>query len=502
MWNRPKDCPVTSNVSAAAPSAAPDSGASRRNHPLVTVIILCFGGMVAALMQSLVIPIQPELPQLLNTSSANASWVITATLLAAAVAMPVGGRLADMIGKRPVLILTAVLLVAGSLAAALSDGLLMMLVGRVLQGLAMAFIPVGISMMREVTPPSMTATAVAAMSATLGVGGAIGLPLSAWIAQTYDWHMLFWVSTGLALLILAAVVFVLPNGAPGVGGRIDVIGTLGLAVGLVGALVAISKGNDWGWTSVGTLTLGIGGVLVLFAWGAYELRHDDPLVDLRTSARPRVLITNIATITIGFGMMAMMLAVPQIMEYPTATGFGLGKSLLEAGLWMMPGGIMMMIFAPVSSILIRKIGPTYTLAIGALVVSFGYVLAYLMMDAAWKLSLASVVGTVGVAIAYAAMPTIIMSAVPPNETGAAIGLNALMRSLGTTICSAVAAAIISAKSVTMAGHVIPTAGAFQTIFVVAAVAALVAAVIAVFIPRGDAADQAQEKELAGSTPRD
>lgn len=329
----------------------------------------------------------------------------------------------------------------------------------------------------------MTATAVAAMSATLGVGGAIGLPLSAWIAQTYDWHMLFWVSTVLAGLILAAVLFVLPDGAPGVGGRIDVIGSIGLAVGLVATLVAVSKGNDWGWTSGTTLGLLIGGLIVLLAWGAYELRHDDPLVDLRTSARPRVLITNIATVTIGFGMMAMMLCVPQIMEYPTATGFGLGKSMLEAGLWMMPGGIMMMIFAPVSSILIKKVGPAVTLAIGAFVVAGGYVLAYFLMDAAWKLSLASIVGTVGVAIAYAAMPTIIMSSVPQSETGAAIGLNALMRSLGTTICSAVAAAIISAKSVTMAGHVIPTQGAFETIFVVAAVAALLAGVIALLIPK-------------------
>ncbi|WP_081585993.1 MFS transporter [Tsukamurella sp. 1534] len=480
---RRKAVPVTSTVSTTGEHSAAGAGSSRRNHPLVTVVILCFGGMVAALMQSLVIPIQPELPQLLNTSQANASWVITATLLAAAVAMPIGGRLADMIGKRRVLVLSAALLVAGSLACALSDGLVLMLVGRMLQGLAMAFIPVGISMMREVTPPSMTATAVAAMSATLGVGGAIGLPLSAWIAQTYDWHMLFWVSTVLAALILAAVLFVLPDGAPGVGGRIDVVGSIGLAVGLVATLVAVTKGNDWGWASGSTLGLLVGGLVVLLAWGFYELRHRDPLVDLRTSARPRVLITNIATVTIGFGMMAMMLCVPQIMEFPTATGFGLGKSMLEAGLWMMPGGIMMMIFAPVSSILIRRIGPSVTLAIGAFVVAAGYVLAYLLMDAAWKLSIASIVGTVGVAIAYAAMPTIIMSAVPQNETGAAIGLNALMRSLGTTICSAVAAAIISAKSVTVAGHVIPTAGAFETIFVVAAAAAIVAAVIALLIPK-------------------
>lgn len=468
---------------ASAEEKLSTTGTSRRSHPMVTVIVLCFGGMVAALMQSLVIPIQPDLPRLLDTSVANASWVITATLLASAVAMPIGGRLADMIGMRRVLIISSALLLVGSVASAVSDGLLLMLAGRALQGLAMAFIPVGISMMREVTPPHMTATAVAAMSATLGVGGAIGLPLSAWIAQSFDWHMLFWVSTALALAVLAAVVFILPPGESGVGGKLDMVGALGLTVGLVSVLVALTKGHDWGWASAQTLGLGGAGLIVLLAWGAFELRQTDPLVDLRTSARPRVLITNLATVTIGFGMMAMMLCVPQVMEFPESTGFGLGLSMLEAGLWMMPGGIMMMIFAPVSAMLIRRIGATVTLAIGAFVVSAGYVLAYFLMDAPWKLALAAVVGTVGVAIAYAAMPTIIMNAVPRTETGAAIGLNSLMRSLGTTICSAVAAAILSSKAIEVAGQEIPTKGGFELIFLVAAIAAIAAGALALMIPK-------------------
>ena len=267
------------------------------------------------------------------------------------------------------------------------------------------------------------------------------------------------------------------------------LGGSGIDLALAGALLAgglvAAPFAAWLVSRLPAVVLGtaVGGIIVLILWGAFELRQSDPIVDLRSTANRPVLFTNLAAVAIGFGMMAMMLCVPQIMEYPTATGFGLGKSMLEAGLWMMPGGIMMMIFAPVSSILIKKVGPAVTLAIGAFVVAGGYVLAYFLMDAAWKLSLASIVGTVGVAIAYAAMPTIIMSSVPQSETGAAIGLNALMRSLGTTICSAVAAAIISAKSVTMAGHVIPTQGAFETIFVVAAVAALLAGVIALLIPK-------------------
>src|SRR5689334_19016320 len=219
----------------------------RRDHPALAVVVLCFGGLTAALTQTLVIPIQSELPQLLGTSASNTAWVVTVTLLCAAVTMPVAGRLADMFGKQRVLATSAAILVVGSLVCGLSSTLTPMLVGRALQGFAMGFIPVGISLMREITPPHMTSTAIAAMSATLGVGGAIGLPLSAWIAEVGNWHALFWASTGLAALVLAAVVLLVPHVRDAQPGRLDVVGGIGLAVGLVSVLVGISKTTTWGW---------------------------------------------------------------------------------------------------------------------------------------------------------------------------------------------------------------------------------------------------------------
>jgi predicted MFS family arabinose efflux permease len=206
---------------------------------LLTVVVLCFGGLSASLTQTLVIPIQTQPPDLLSTSPANASWVITSTLLAAAVTMPIAGRLADLLGKQRVLVVSAAVLTTGSLVCAMADSLMPMLVGRTLQGLAMGFIPVGISLMREVTPPQMTGTAIASMSATLGVGGVIGLPLSAWIAQDFSWHALFWVSAALALVITVAVATVVPHVHDANGGTLDVVGALGLTAGLVATLVAI-----------------------------------------------------------------------------------------------------------------------------------------------------------------------------------------------------------------------------------------------------------------------
>jgi MFS family permease len=464
---------VSSNptVEAKAPASA-----------LMTVIVLCFGGMSAALMQTLVIPIQSELPHLLHTSPANASWVITATLLGGAVAMPIAGRLADMFGKQRVLVASSVLLVVGSLICALSDTLLPMLTGRVLQGLAMGFIPVGISLMREVTPPSMTNTAIASMSATLGVGGAIGLPLSAWVAEDFNWHALFWMSVGLAALMVLSVALLVPHVHDAHGGRFDFGGAIGLAVGLLSALIAISKGNEWGWGNGRTIGLLVFGVLVLVVWAIFELRTTDPLCDLRITAQRPVLLTNLAAIAVGFGMMAQAVVVPQLLQIPKATGYGLGQTILQAGLWMAPSGLMMLLFAPVSSGLMTRIGPKRTLMIGAGVLGVGYIVGFELMNAPWQLLVASCVASAGVGIGYAAMPTLILDSVPMTEAGSAVGINGLMRSIGTSVAAAVMAALLTSSTTRVGSFELPTQGAFQLCFLVGAAAAFVGVAIAATIP--------------------
>ncbi len=397
--------------------------------------------------------------------------------------MPVAGRVADLVGKQRVLVASAAILLVGSMVCALSSTLAPMLVGRALQGLAMGFIPVGISLIREITPPDLAATATAAMSATLGVGGAIGLPLSAWIVQAGNWHALFWVATALAAVILVATWFAVPHVRDAQPGRLDLVGVLGLAIGLVSLLVGISKATVWGWGDVRTLGAIAAGVVVLLLWGAYELRQADPLVDLRTTAQRPVLMTNIAAVAIGFGMMAQSIVVPQLLQLPEATGYGLGQSILAAGLWMAPAGLMMMLFAPVSSRLIGNLGAKLTLMIGATVLGTGYLVAFFLMDAPWQLLVASCVSSAGVGIGYAAMPTLILDNAPAREAASAVGLNALMRSLGTTLAAAIMGTLLTSRTMSLGGFEIPTKGAFQLCFVAGAVAAFVGVAIASTIPR-------------------
>ncbi|MFZ3562389.1 MFS transporter [Streptomyces sp. BH055] len=466
----------------------------------VVVATLALAGTVAAIMQTLVTPLIAELPRILDTSASNAAWVITVTLLVSGVCVPVSGRLGDLIGKRRMMLACAVPLVIGSVVCALSSSVVPMIVGRGLQGMGMGMVPLGIALLRDVVPAAKLSGSIALVSASMGIGGAIGLPIAAAVAQYANWRVLFWGAAALAVVIGAMIFLIVPDvPAAAKGQRFDAPGAIGLAIGLVSLLLAISKGADWGWTS--TTTLGLFGVAVvaLLVWGRYELRTRDPLVDLRTTARPRVLFTNAASILIGVGMYAFMLIAPQVLQFPEATGYGLGQSMLAAGLWMAPGGVMMMLISPLGGKLINARGPKTALIGGALVIAVGYGVALPLMGTAWGIMLAGIVINSGVALAYGAMPALIMGSVPISETAAANGFNTLMRSLGTTIGSAVIGVVLAQMTVSMGGFTLASEDGFRTGLMIGCGVALLSAAVATLIPalRKAGTDPAAEARPAG-----
>ncbi len=447
------------------------------------VAVLAIAGLCSSFMFTLVVPIQSKLPELLDASREDTAWVVTSTLLAAAVITPIAGRLGDMYGKRRIVLVLLAVLAAGSIIAALSTEVVGIIVGRTLQGCATGVIPLGISILRDVLHQDRVDSAIALISATLGVGGALGMPLSALITQYADWHLLFLVATLLAVIVFVLVLWIVPVSVLRTAGRFDYLGALGLAAGLLGILLAISRGNEWGWTSPGILVSGLGGILVLLVWGWYELRTTGPLLDLRTAARPTVLLTNLTSIAFGFGLFASNVTFPQLLELSPSTGVGLGLSLLEASLVIMPAGLMMMVLSPVAGRLARTVGPKTLLVIGAaaLVVSYGFSVPF--HTAVWQILLTNLVIGVGIGFGFAAMPMLIMRSVPQTETGASNGLNALFRSVGTSSAAAVMGAILATYSVSIDGLQVPTATGFQIAFLVGGVASVIALVVGLCIPR-------------------
>gem|GEM_PF-138137 len=451
--------------------------------PGLIVAVLALAGVVAAGMQTLIVPLIGQLPTILGTSADNASWVVTATLLASAVAVPVAGRLGDLHGRRRVLLISVVPLIAGSAVCALSGSLVPMLLGRGLQGLGMGVVPLGIALLREVVPPGRVASSVALMSASMGIGGAFGLPFAAAVAQTASWQAMFWTFAALATLTLVAVWRVVPA-APrtSTAERFDALGAVLLSAGLVGLLLAVSKGATWGWTSPATLGCATGAVVVLGLWVAAQLRSPHPLVNLRSISGRPVAVTTVASLLVSFGMYAQSLVIPQVLQLPTATGYGLGQSMLAMALWLAPGGFVMMAVAPLGARLSRTRGPKVTLAVGATAIAVAYAASLLLIGSTWGLMVAVMLVNVGTGLAYGAIPLLIMSGVPRSETAAATGFNTLVRSLGTSSAAAVVGVLLATGGTLTDGHLVPSEGAFRLALVVGCAAGVLAAVVAATIP--------------------
>ncbi|AQU68922.1 MFS transporter [Streptomyces niveus] len=445
------------------------------------VPVLAFAGITVAVMQTLLVPIIKDLPALLRTSPDNATWVITATLLAGAVSTPIMGRLGDLYGKRRMLLASLAVMVVGSLVCAFTDDLTVMIAGRALQGFAMGAIPLGIGIMRDELPREKLGSAMALMSSSIGVGGGLALPGAALVAQHADWHTLFFGAAGLGVLSMVLTVLVVPESSVRAGGRFDWFGALGLSAGLVALLLPITKGSAWGWTSSTTLGLFGVAVVILGLWGAMELRLKAPLVDLRTSARREVLLTNLVSVMVGVAFYAVSLILPQLLQLPTSTG-GLGRSMVVAGLCVAPLGLTMMFVAPVYARISARRGPKVSLMIGMAVIAAGYGAGLFMMSAAWQTVVISVILGAGIGLAYSSLPALIVGAVDPKETGAANGLNTLARSIGTSVSSAVIGMVLARTAIGTGPTAVPSLHGFRISFVIATAAVLGGLALAAFLP--------------------
>lgn len=451
---------------------------------IITVLGLC--GTLVSLQQTLVLPLLPDFPDILDTTTDNASWLITITLLTGAVGTPIVSRLADMFGKRLMLLVCLGSVIVGSALGAMSESLAPVIIARGLTGIGTALVPVGISIMRDHLPSEKVGSGVALMSATLGIGGAVGMPVAGVIYENLNWQMLFVVSGGFAVLMFALVLAVVPESTVRTRGRFDYVGAVLLSAALTCFLLAVSKAGSWGWFDRLTLSLVVLSGLILAAWVPWELRQGQPLVDIRTSMRRTVALTNAASVLIGLAMFANFLTTAQQVQMPEETGYGFGLSVIETGLVLLPQGVLMVLMSPVAAWLIRVYGPRAMLIAGAITIAVGFVLRAFLHYSVLEIMVASAICSLGTALAFAAMPTLIMRSVPITETASANGLNTLVRALGTSSASALVAALFAAMA--MEGMpTVPRFEAYQLVFWIGAAAALGGALIAGFIRRPQAA---------------
>jgi EmrB/QacA subfamily drug resistance transporter len=464
------DCEHSSHVSSIE---------VHRQHYNVTFALLAVAAVAFSLLQSLVAPALLTIQHDLHTTTAGAAWILSAYLLSASVMTPIAGRLGDMFGKKRMLVAVLIVLAAGTALAGLATSIVVMIVARVIQGAGGAIFPLAFAIIRDEFPRERVPHGIAMISAILGIGGGLGIVLAGPIVEHLSYHWLFWLPLVAVVAAAVGTVVFVPESPVRTPGRIDPIGAVLLAGWLVALLVPVSEGGSWGWTSGKTIGLFALAAVLILVWFWAESRSEAPVVDMRMMRLRGVWTTNLAALVFGFGMYSSFLLVPEFVEFPKATGFGFGASVTEAGLFMVPATIGMLLAGPVSGRLSTTVGSKVPLLIGALVSSIAFVILAAAHGSDWEIYAAMLILGLGIGFAFASMANLIVEAVPGHQTGVATGMNTIVRTIGGAIGSQVTAGIVAA---TLAGNGLPTETGFTIAFAASAAALAVGFAVAFAVP--------------------
>lgn len=467
---------------ATATRSRPAGG--QRNETVI-VFALSLAAMVVSMMQTLVVPILGLIQNDLETTSSNVSWVTTATLLSAAVFTPLLGRFGDQHGKKKTLVGVLIVMVAGSVLAAVTHSLLWLIVGRVLQGAATAIFPLALSVLREEVRPAKLPGAMAMVSGTLAFGSGLALVATGLLTSgdNPDYRSAFWLATGLAALALIAVATLVPATKETTGGRTDVLGALTLAATLVLLLLPITQGHEWGWSSARTIGCFAGAVVMAALWTFVERKVAEPLVDMKMFVHRPVLFANIAGLLVGFGSFALFIGVSYLVQMPSKiAGYGFDASVLRASVeFLLPSTIVSLLAAPIGGQLVRHKGPRLVLLLASLIGTVGFVWIALDHEHAFSVIAAGMFVGAAISFGYAAMPAVIVASVPHHQTGIANGINSISRSTGSAIGSAMITTVLASKSIEHlppGAPKLPAESQFSLTFVIAGTAFLLVAFVA------------------------
>jgi EmrB/QacA subfamily drug resistance transporter len=450
-----------------------------RQHPNITFAVLALAGVSYALLQSLVAPALPDIQHALHTSENSVSWVLTAYLLSASVATPLLGRLGDMYGKERVLLIVLMLLSMGTLISALATSLPLMLVGRVVQGAAGGIFPLAFGIIRDEFPRHRVAAGIGLMSALLGVGGGAGVVLAGPIVDNLSFHYLFWLPLVPIVVVTVATHFFVPESPIKVPGRINWTGAALMSLGLIAVLVAVSETAVWHWLSPKTIGAIVVGLVLLVFWVRSETRSEQPLVDMRMMRIRGVWTTNTVALLLGFGMYSSFILLPQYVETPERAGYGFGSSVTQAGLFLVPTTIAMLVLGSQTGRLEKLFGSKPPLLMGGLLSALSFATLAFARGSRWEIYVAAALLGSGIGLAFAAMANLIIENVGPAQTGIATGMNTVTRTVGGAFGGAATASLIAG---TVGGNGYPTAHGYTFAFAICAVALAIGVAAGLFIP--------------------
>jgi predicted MFS family arabinose efflux permease len=425
---------------------------------------LVFVATVASLVTTLGAPLVPTRAHDLDVSLEAAQWMLTAPLLVGSVVTPIIGRVGDGPKRTWAILIVLGLVALGAVIGAVTTSFPLLIAARALQGTGLGLVSLAISAARESMPRERLRGAVWVISLSTSVGAGLGYPITGLLAQSFDYHAAFWFAAILAGVAILATWFTVPRATTMERQRLDLPGAALLSFGLVCLLLMLSQGHSMGWASSPILALGIGALAFFIAWVKLALRSDHPLVDLRLVRHPAVLTADLVAFLMGLSLYANSSLVNRFVQTPADVGYGFGAGLVLTGLLLAPVSLGSLSSSRIVPLIANRLNPGQMVALGAATCGSAFAFLAVARTSPWEIAFAVFVNGIGVGIAFAAMPGMIVSSVPAHETGSAASITLL-------------------SSFTNAGSIYPRTTGYTVTYIVGAAICFVAAAISIALSR-------------------
>ncbi len=423
--------------------ASTTSEAATVRPPLAAAIVATSIPLFMATLDNLVVVFAlPVIKEHLGGSAESMQWVVNAYTLAYAALLLTAAALGDRFGRRLMFAVGIVLFTAASATCALAGDTTVLITARAFQGAgAAAMVPLSLTLLGAAVPPNMREVAIGIWGGISGLGVAIGPLISGAVVDGLAWQWIFWLNVPLGVLVLPFMWKTLHE-SRGPDRELDLVGLVLVAGGVFAMTWAIIRSDSHGWTSGDTLGVLFGGVGLILLFVLWQARTRTPLMPLRLFRYGAFSVLNFTTLTFSFGVFGTVFLFAQF--FPAVEGL----SPLASGVRTLPWTMVPMITAPLSALLVPKLGAKVIVSAG-LAMQAG-ALAWIASTTGTNVPYSTfvpsfILGGAGMGMTLAPMATVVLSSTPEADHGKASGVNNTLRELGIALGIAVLSSVFAAN---------------------------------------------------------
>lgn len=432
-----------------------------RQRWLPILLTICLAEIIFVLESMMMFAAMPR-AMAENSGSAAAGWLITAYFIVSAASAALCSVLGDRYGRKRMLMIVFCGAAFGSIVSATHDELSWIIAGRAIQGLAGAILPLCYGLVKENLPPGKMAFGIGALSASGTIGSSAGFILAGIIIDNGHWQQIFTLSAVLSFAMAGVCAIVLPRSPKRIAGRLDILGGVLFVPGILAVMYAVSVVKVIGWSA---LAYAGPGIAILVAWLFIELRHSNPLINVRLFRVREIFLSNLLVMFVFLGAFYLEQVYPLLMQNPPSTGIGFGLSATATGLIKLPSALLVACSALLAGPMVTRWGPR-PLIVSCAIAIIACWLGLLIATSFWLTVLLCLVLPIFIVMLATGAVSVIVAAAPSDRTSEAAGMNGVLNAIAKGIGGIFVASLLATTTLSVEGQagVFPSPDSFRLVY--------------------------------------